>query len=68
MRITAYVVIKPVTVYQTGQTRYAKDSGPCIIWKCPQHGSGIAEVIIPPAPIYEQPNRPSAMENLAPFA
>ena len=45
----------------TGQTCHAKDSGHSIIWKCPQHGSGIAEVIIPPAPVYEQPNRPSAV-------
>ena len=39
-----------------GQTRHAKDSGCSIIWKCSRHGSGIAEVIIPPAPVYEQPN------------
>ena len=45
----------------TGQTRHAKDSGHSIIWKCLQHDSGIAEVIIPPAPVYEQPNRPSAI-------
>ena len=45
----------------TSQTRHAKDSGCSIIWKCPQHGSGIAEVIIPPSPVYEQPNRPSAV-------
>ena len=44
-----------------GQTCDAKDSGCSIIWKCPQHGSGIAEVITPPAPVYEQPNRPSAV-------
>ena len=43
------------------QTCHAKDSGWSIIWKCPQHGSEIAEVIIPPAPVYEQPNRPSAV-------
>ena len=43
------------------QTRHAKDSGHSIIWQCPQHGSGIAEVIIPPPPVYEQPNRPSAV-------
>ena len=43
------------------QTRHAKDSGRSIIWKCPQHGSGTAEVIIPPAPVYEQPNQPSAV-------
>ena len=51
---------KPVTLYQC-QTRHAKDSGRSIIWKCLQHGSGIAEVIIPSAPIYEQPNQPSAV-------
>ena len=45
----------------TGQTRHAKDSGRSIIWKCRQHASGIAEVIIPPAPAYEQPNQPSAV-------
>ena len=44
-----------------GQTPHAKDSGCSIIWKYPQHGSGIAEVITPPAPVYEQPNRPSAV-------
>ena len=44
-----------------GQTRHAKDSGHSIIWKCPQHGSGIAEVITPPAPVYEQPNQSSAV-------
>ena len=43
-----------------GQTRHAKDSSRSITWKCPQHGTGIAEIIIPPAPIYEQLNRPSA--------
>ena len=45
----------------TGQTHHAKDSGCSIIWKCLQHGSGIAEVIIPPALVYEQPNRPFAV-------
>ena len=45
----------------TGQTRHAKDSGRSILWKCLQHGSGIAEVNIPPTPVYEQPNRPSAV-------
>ena len=44
------------------QTRHAKDCGCSIIWKCPHHASGIAEVITPPAPVYEQPNRPSAIE------
>ena len=44
-----------------GQTRHAKGSGRSIIWKCAQHGSGIAEVITPPAPVYEQPNQSSAV-------
>ena len=43
------------------QTCHAKDSGCSIIWKCPQHGSGIAEIIIPPTPVYEQPKQPSAV-------
>ena len=38
------------------QTRHTKDSGCSINWKCPQHGSGIAEAIIPPIPVYEQPS------------
>ena len=45
----------------TSQTRHAKDSGRSIIWQCRQHGSGIAKVIIPPPPVYEQPNGPSAV-------
>ena len=45
-----------------GQTRYAKDSGHSIIWKYLKHGSGIAEVIVPPAAVYKQPNWPSAVE------
>ena len=44
-----------------GQTRHVKDYGRSIIWKCLQHGSPITEVIIPPAPVYEQPNRPSVV-------
>ena len=43
------------------QTRHTKDSGCSIIWKCPQNDSRIPEVIIPPVPVYEQPNRPSAV-------
>ena len=43
-----------------GQTHYAKDSGCSITWKCHQHGSGIAEIVMPPTPVYERPNRPSA--------
>ena len=44
-----------------GQTCHVKDSGCSIIWKCPHHGSGITEVIVPPAPVYEQPDRPSTV-------
>ena len=44
-----------------GQTRHAKDSGRSITWKYPQHSVGITEIIIPPAPVYERPNRPSAV-------
>ena len=43
-----------------GQTRHAKDSGRSITWKCHQHGSGIAGIVMPPTPVYERPNRPSA--------
>ena len=41
------------------QTRHAKDYGCSVIWKSPPHGTGIAEIIMPPAPVYQQPNRPS---------
>ena len=44
-----------------GQTHHVKDSGCSITWKCPQYGTGIAKIIIPPAAVYEQPNRPSAV-------
>ena len=43
------------------QTRHAKNSGRSITWKCLQHGSGIAEIIAPPPPVYEIPSRPSAI-------
>ena len=29
-------------------------------WKCPQHGTGIAKITIPPPPVYELPSRSSA--------
>ena len=45
----------------TNHTRHAKNSGRSITWKCPQHGTGIVEIIIPPAPVYELPNRPSSL-------
>ena len=44
-----------------GLPRHAKDSGHPITGKCPPHGTGIAEIIIPPAPVFEQPNRSSAV-------
>ena len=44
-----------------GQTRHTKDSGHSITWKFPPHGTGIAEIIIPPAPVYKQPNRSSSV-------
>ena len=43
------------------QTRHAKNSGPSVTWKCPQHGTGIAKIIVPPASVYELPNRPFAV-------
>ena len=53
------------------QTRHAKDSGCSIIWKCPQHGTEIVEIIIPPAPLLQFMNNqinPLLLENLAMFA
>ena len=32
-----------------------------ITWKCAQHGTGIAEVIAPPPPVYEIRSRPSTV-------
>ena len=43
------------------QTCHAKNSGCHITWKCPQHCSGIAEIIIPPPPVFELSSRPSAV-------
>ena len=43
------------------QTRHVKRSGCSITWKCPQYGTGIAKIIIPPAPVHELPNRSSAI-------
>ena len=43
------------------QTRHAKNSGCSITWKCLQQGTGIAEIIAPPPPVYEIPIRPSAV-------
>lgn len=46
------------------QTCHVKSCGCNITWKCQQHGSGMAEVIIPPPPVYEPPNCPSAEDKL----
>ena len=41
------------------QTRHAKSIGHSITWKCPQQGTGIAEIITPLPPVYEVPSRPA---------
>ena len=43
------------------QTRHAKSVGHSITWKCPQQGTGIAEIITPLPPVYEVPSRPFAV-------
>ena len=43
------------------QTCHAKNCGRSITWKCPQHGTGITEMVIPPPPVYELPRHPSAV-------
>ena len=48
----------------TNQARLAKTCGRTITWKCPQHGTGIAEIIIPHSPVYELPSHPSAASKL----
>ena len=45
----------------TGQTRLAKNSGCSVTWKCPQHGTGIAQIVMPSALVYERPNCSSAV-------
>ena len=44
----------------TSQTRHAKNCSRSMTWKCSQHGTGIAEIIIPSPTVYELPSRPSA--------
>ena len=46
------------------QTHHAKSCGRNITWKCPQHGTDIAEFIMRPPPVYEIPNPPSATGKL----
>ena len=51
-------VTKPAMVYLS--TKLAKNSGCSITWKCPQHGTGITEIVMLPPPVYDLPSRPSA--------
>ena len=44
----------------TNQTHHVKSCDCTIMWKCLQHSTGIAEIIIPPPPVYGLPSRPSA--------
>ena len=37
----------------SNQTRQAKSCGHIITWKFSQHGTGIAEIVIPPPPVFE---------------
>ena len=46
------------------QTRHAKYCGHNIIWKCPENGTGIAKIVVPPSPLFELPIRPSAAGKL----
>ena len=46
------------------QTCHAKSCGCTFTWKCPQHGTGIAKIIILPPPVYELPICPSAAGKL----
>ena len=47
--------------WSTSQTHHAKNSGHSITWKCPQYGTGITKIIMPPAPVYVLPSCPSAV-------
>ena len=42
------------------QTRQAKSCGHNFLWKCPEHGSGIPKIVVPPPPFFKQPIRLSA--------
>ena len=46
------------------QAHHTKSCGHNMLLKCPEHGSGIAEIVVPPPPIFERPSRPSAAGNL----
>ena len=41
-----------------------KTCGYNILWKCPKHDSGIAEIVVPPPPIFERPTKSSAVGKL----
>ena len=49
------------------QTRYAKNSGRSITWKCLQHGTGIAEITAPPPPVMRFQVVPLLLANPASF-
>ena len=46
------------------QICHGKSCGHNILWKCSEHSSGIAEIVIPLLPIFERPSRPSAAGKL----
>ena len=48
----------------TNQTFHAKNCGSTIIWKCPQHGTGINKIIISSPPVYQIPSCPPAAGKL----
>ena len=50
-----------LTVVQTCHTKYCGNN---IFWKCPEHGTGIAEIVVLPWKIFEQPTRTSAAGKL----
>ena len=43
------------------QICHGENSGRSITWKCPQHGTGIAEIFASLFPVYEIPSLPSAV-------
>ena len=53
--------LSPSLYVVISQTRHAKNCGRSITLHCPQHGTGITEITMPPAPVYVLPSRPSAV-------
>ena len=52
---------------KSNQNRQAKSCRRTITWKCSQHGTGIAEIVIPPPPVFELPTRTSTASKLCLF-